>query len=165
MAYQKLQVSNGLAVIPSDTVRIPNPDTEVASGTADFSVAGTLTDVGTSFTTDVKVGDIVYDRTASIAYYVTVVVSDTELTLTPSSAGGATDNYKIYREATPGCILFAGVAGDIRMQLAQQNGTDLGPPGEEDLLFKGIAAGAFLPTQAIYVKSTGTTATDIIALW
>tara|TARA_R100000808_G_scaffold23247_1_gene51381 strand:- start:1356 stop:1841 length:486 start_codon:yes stop_codon:yes gene_type:complete len=161
MAYQKLQVSNGLAVIPSDTVRIPNPDTEVASGTADFSVAGTLTDVGTSFTTDVKVGDIVYDTTASIAYYVSVVVSDTELTLTPSSAGGATDVYTIYREATPGCVLFAGVAGDMGIQLAQQNGN----ANTTELTFKGIAAGAFLPTQAIRVDATKTTATDIIALW
>lgn len=161
MAYQKLQVSTAFNVIPSDTVRIPNIDTMVGAGTADFSVAGTLTDVGTSFTTDVKVGDIVYNTTASIAYYVSVVVSDTQLTLTPSTAGGATDTYLVYREATPGCVLFAGVAGDMTIQLAQQNGGGV----TTDLLFKGIAAGAFLPTQAIRVGATGTTATDILALW
>ena len=36
MAYQKLQVSQALAVIASDTVHIPDPSTEVLTGTADF---------------------------------------------------------------------------------------------------------------------------------
>jgi hypothetical protein len=162
MAYQKLQVSNGLAVIPSDTVRIPNPDSEVLSGTADFSVAGVLTDVGTTFTSDgILTNAIVYNTTANKAYYVTGITDDLNLTLSPSDAGGATDNYVIYNEATVGCILFAGVAGDMGIQLAQQNGN----ANTTELTFKGIAAGAFLPTQAIRVDATKTTATDIIALW
>ena len=49
MAYQRLQVSEGLAVIPSNTVPIPDPASEALSGTADFSVASTLTDSLTTF--------------------------------------------------------------------------------------------------------------------
>ena len=49
MAYQKLQTSAALDVIPSNTVPIPDRATKVLEGTADFSVAGTLTDVGTTF--------------------------------------------------------------------------------------------------------------------
>ena len=71
MAYQKLQVSDGLAVIPSDTINIPDPTTAIVLdatttgatiGTADFSVAGTLTDVGTKFTeAGIKAGAIIYN--------------------------------------------------------------------------------------------------------
>ena len=161
MAYQKLQVSNGLAVIPSDTVRIPNPDTQVFAGTGDFSVAGTLTGSGTEFINTVKVGDIIYNKTASLAYLVSVVVSDTDLTIIPSVVGASSDKFTIYREATAGCVLFVGVAGDIGIQLAQQNA----PATLSELTFKGIAAGAFLPTQAVRVDNGTTTATDIIALW
>ena len=58
MAYQKLQALQALSVIPSDTVRIPDPSTVVVLDTAtgatvglgDFSVLNTLTEVGTKFT-------------------------------------------------------------------------------------------------------------------
>ena len=90
---------------------------------------------------------------------------DSETSLTVSTAdgtiAGATTVFQIYNEASPGCVLFAGVAGDIGIQLAQQNGN----ANTTELTFKGIAAGAFLPTQAIRVDATKTTATDIIALW
>ena len=41
MAYQKLQVSRAVAVIPSNDVNIPDPATQALTGIADFSVAGT----------------------------------------------------------------------------------------------------------------------------
>jgi len=161
MAYQKLQVSNGLAVIPSNSVRIPNPDTEVLAGNGDFSTAGELSDTGIDFKTTVQVGDIVYNTAAKKAYYVSSIVSSTNIGLSPSDAGTAADAYVIYREATNGCILFVGGAGNIGIQLAQKNGT----VNIKSILFKGIAAGAFLPIQSLRVSITDTTATDIVALW
>lgn len=162
MAYQKLQVSNGLAVIPSATVRIPNPDTLVTSGSdGDCSAPGTFSSAASTFITDrVQQGAIIYATTK--AYYVLSVDSETSLTVSTADgviAGSATV-FQIYNEATVGCILFAGVAGDMSIQLAQQNGT----ANTTELMFKGIAAGAFMPTQAIRVD-TASTATDIIALW
>lgn len=166
MAYQKLQISEGLSVITSDTVNIPDPSTEVLTGIADFSVAGVLTDVGTTFLTagiqTLSPGPaIVYNTTAGIAYYVTNITDDLNLTLSPSSAGGATDSYTIYNAATIGCILYVGGLGNLTVQMAQQNGNSATP---KELTFANLPAASFLPTQVIRVAAT-TTATDIIALW
>ena len=169
MAYQKLQVSDALAVIPSNLVAIPDPSTRIFSGIADFSVANTLTDVGTTFLTQgiqiMSPGPaIIYNTTAGIAYYVKSIDSDTQLTLTGGGVGGATDSYVIYNAATLGCIPFVGVAGDVKLVMAATNSNSAWNAGSS-VLFKGIAAGAFLPTQVIGVGASGTTATDIVALW
>jgi len=174
MAYQKLQVSQGLNVIPSDTVDIPEPDSIVVPtatpsgptiGVADFSVAGSLTDVGTKFTeAGIKIGAIVYNTTANKAYHVTEIVNDLRLNLSPSSAGGATDSYSIYNEGTNGCILYVGTAGNLAMSLAGVGNTPNGLPGDR-LTFKNLPNASFLPTQVKRVRSTNTTASDIIALW
>jgi len=157
MAYQKLQVSRGLVVIPSNDVDIPNPAAEMLSGTADFTVAGTLTDVGTTFTTSgIGVGSIIYNTGASIAYYVTAVVSDTELSITPSSLGGAADAYKIYSGGkNDGCVLYIGATGTVTVITA----------GGDEVLFTGVPTGMFMPVQVTRVKATGTGATAIVAMW
>jgi hypothetical protein len=169
MAYQKLQVSEALAVIPSNQVAIPDPSTQVLSGIADFSVASTLTDVGTTFLTDgiqiMSPGPaIVYNTTSQIAYYVTSIDSDTQLTISNGVAGGAADNYVIYNAATIGCVVYVGGAGDMKMVMAAHNGT-AGWGGGASVTFASIPAGSFLPTQVIGVGSSGTTATNIVALW
>mgnify|MGYP003148440342 CR=1 FL=1 len=156
MAYQKLQVSRAVAVIPSDTVNIPDPATQALTGIADFSVAGTLTDVGTTFTSaGIQQNAIVYNTTASIAYYVTEIVSDTALSLSPSSAGGAVDAYVIYNPVSLGCVLYIGAAGNVKVTTA----------GGDEVTFVGVNAGTFLPVQVIRVWDTGTAATNILALW
>ena len=182
MAYQKLQSRDALAVIPSDTVRIPDPSsvinlidgtTTAADGvtkiTVDQSVASTITaPAGTKFTEmGIQPGAIVYNETSSIAAYVTTVDSDTQLTVSVATTGGATDVIYIYNRATIGCTLFVGVAGDIEVVMAENNGnvTVATTPGNYTPLFKGIANGSFLPLQVIQVYSTRTSSTDIIALW
>ena len=163
MAYQKLQVSEGLAVIPSATIPIPDPSTEGLSGTADFSVAGTLTDVGTTFlSAGIQNNAIVYNTTANIAYFVTTVTDDLNLALSPASAGGAADNYVIYNAPTEGCILYVGGTGDLVAVLASDK--DVPAATQNELTFKNLPNASFLPTQVFRVDST-TTATDIIALW
>ncbi len=87
MAYQKLQASTALEVVPSDTVNIPNP------ATAD-----------------------------------------------------APNN---------GCVLYVGVTGDVKVTTA----------GGNDVTFTGVVAGSFIPVQVLKVFATGTTATNIVALW
>ena len=68
MAYQKLQAGQALAVIPSDTISIPDPSVPVVKvGPANFTVAGTLTAAGTTFlSSGISNEAIVYDTTASI---------------------------------------------------------------------------------------------------
>ena len=281
MTYQKLQVSNGLAVIPSDTVNIPNPDTEIlSSNNGAFAGGGALIDAnleGPDGKCLAQVGDIIYNVTAQLAYYVTQILASTFVYRTPTTVTLGLSEYVIYRKKTPGCILFSGVAGDISTQLAAKseelgdnvvingnfatdsdwvktqatisggkativttgsyagiiqnnvfevgktyfysievsiyNGTmqlSAGSGTEVDIttsgvktgyivanstdleikrklgagaldvtidnvsareytlnerIFKGIAAGSFLPTQTVRVNETDTTATDIIALW
>ncbi len=161
MAYQRLQVSEGLAVIPSDTVPIPDPATEVISGTADFSVAGTLTDVGTTFlSAGIQTNAIVYNVTAGIAYYVTAVTDDLNLALSPSSAGSAADEYVIYNAATKACTLYVGVAGSLVVQMASQRDAAL----TDTVTFENVPSSSFLPILVTRVAQASV-ASKIIALW
>lgn len=51
--------------------------------------------------------------------------------------------------------LYVGVGGDISL---------ISPQGDT-VLFKGVPTGAILPVAANVVRATGTTATDIVALY
>lgn len=156
MAYQKLQAGQALAVIPSDTILIPEPSVQVLTGTANFSVAGILTDVGTTFLSSGISGDaIVYNTSSAIAYDVASVTDDLNLALTPASAGGTADDYVIYNAPSAGCVLYVGVTGDVKVKTTAGN----------DVVFTGVPAGSFIPVQVKQVFATGTTATNIVALW
>lgn len=52
--------------------------------------------------------------------------------------------------------LYVGTGGDITMQ---------GVDGSADQLWKAVPTGTILPFRALYVRATGTTATDILALY
>ena len=54
-----------------------------------------------------------------------------------------------------GCVLYVGTTGDIRVLTA----------GGNDVKFAAIPGGTFMPVQVLRVYSTGTTATEIVALW
>jgi hypothetical protein len=162
MAYQRLQVSEGLAVIPSDTVPIPDPATEVISGTADFSVAGTLTDVLTTFlSAGIQTNAIVYNITAGIAYFVTAVTDDLNLALSPSSAGGAADEYVIYNAATKAATLYIGTTGDLVVEMASERDSQATPA----LTFYNVPSSAFLPILVTKVGISSSPNMNIIALW
>jgi len=163
MAYQRLQVSEGLAVIPSDTVPIPDPATEVISGTADFSVAGVLTDTApTAFTTaGIQTNAIVYNITpgSEDAAFVTAVDSTTTLSLSKDITGAGQD-YVIYNAATKACTLYVGTTGDLVVQMASQRDavtTDV-------ITFYNVPSSAFLPILVTRVAQA-TSASNIIALW
>jgi hypothetical protein len=53
------------------------------------------------------------------------------------------------------CVLYIGGAGSLRVLTA----------GEDDVTFFNVAAGTFLPVQVKRVFVTGTSATNIVALW
>jgi hypothetical protein len=53
------------------------------------------------------------------------------------------------------CVLYIGGAGNLRVLTA----------GEDDVTFTGVLAGSFLPVQVKRVFASGTTATNIVALW
>jgi len=51
--------------------------------------------------------------------------------------------------------LFIGQTGDVSAVLA----------GGQSLVFRKVQAGSILPVRAVRVNATGTTATDLVALW
>ena len=54
-----------------------------------------------------------------------------------------------------GCVLFVGTAGNLRVQTT----------GGDDVTFNNINTGAFIPVQILRVYATGTSASNILALW
>ena len=157
MAYQKLQAGRALAVINSNSINIPNVAGPTVSGTTSQAApAGTtLVDSTKDFTAiQGLIGSIVY-LTGGVAT-VTAIANATTLTLSASVANtGATEAYIIYADTNPGCVLYAGSGGNIRVLTT----------GNDEVIFVGIAPGAFVPVQVKRVFSTNTTATDIVALW
>ncbi len=162
MAYQKLQVSQGLAVIPSASVMIPDPTSQVLKGAADFSTAGVLTDVGTTFlSAGIQQGAIIYNITDQVAYYVLGITDDLNLDITSIAGGSAAADYVIYNAPTIGCVLYVGGTGNLVVQMAALK--DEKPLAPSETTFQNVPA-SFLPIQVVRVDDL-TTATDIIALW
>ena len=54
-----------------------------------------------------------------------------------------------------GCVLYVGGTGTLKVTTI----------GGDDVTFVGVLAGTFLPVHVLRVWSTGTTATNIVALW
>ena len=54
-----------------------------------------------------------------------------------------------------GCVLFVGGAGNLKVKTI----------GGDEVTFSNINTGAFIPVQVVRGFATGTTATNILALW
>ena len=54
-----------------------------------------------------------------------------------------------------GCVLYIGGFGDLRVETV----------GGDTVTFVGVLGGTFFPVQVSRVYATGTTATNIVALW
>ena len=67
-------------------------------------------------------------------------------TINIPSINGGTNN---------GCVLYVGGYGDVKVDTI----------GGDTVTFVGVNGGTFVPVQVLRVYATGTTATNIIALW
>ena len=54
-----------------------------------------------------------------------------------------------------GCVLYIGGFGDVKVLTV----------GGDAITFANVNGGTFMPVQVLRVFSTGTTSTDIVALW
>jgi len=110
MAYQKLQVSRTLTVIPSDNTLIPFPGAKYLESTTTGNAANKLIDatVGIDFIAlGVEPGDIIYNYDSSEAATVTAVDSATELSIT--LAGGITngdDDILFKKDQNNVCVFY-----------------------------------------------------------
>lgn len=157
MATQKLQVGRAFPVsVFSDDVDIPFPALS-ASGTATGGSVTTLEDTGANFVQGgINPGDIVYNTTFENADIVVGINSPTELKLAGYSGGfNSSESYQIYAGNNhQGCVLYIGGSGDLEVQTV----------GGDNVTFFGVTAGQFIPVNVMKVR-TGTTASDILALW
>ena len=155
MAYLKLQVSKGIAVSPSDSTPLPNPEFIMTTGTTTATTASKLVDSAATFTTSVEVGNIVVNTTDNTMTNITAIDSDTTLSVDDDIFTSG-ETYTVYKQAeTGGAILYVGGTGNIKLTTSSGS----------ILTFNGLNAGTFVPVQTIKVFNTGTTATDILALW
>ena len=155
MAYQKLQASRALAVVPSDTVNIPNPAMLAIDSTATGAAANKLIDASGDFINKrVKIGDIIYSTVAGIASKVTGVDSSTQLSVTTAIPNARP--YQLYSQVAPqnGCILYVGLTGDLKVNTV----------AGDTVTFKDVQAGSFIPVQVTRVWDSSSAA-DIVALW
>jgi len=153
MAYQKLQVGTGVAVVKNNSINIPNVAGPSVSGTTDGVGTSQLIDSTASFDSNV-LRYIVYNTTDGTASVVTKIVDATTLEL-KNDIMASGENYVLYADTNPGCVLYVGTGGDLRVLTSSG----------ADLTFVGIPDGSFLPVQVKRVFSTGTVADNIIALW
>jgi hypothetical protein len=77
---------------------------------------------------------------------VAVIPSNTDDIPSISSQNGRGNN---------GCVLYVGTGGNLRVLTA----------GGDDVTFAGFPNGGFLPVNVVRVYLTGTSASDILALW
>ena len=155
MAYQKLQGHNALRVVTSDTINIPNPSTLAVSGTNTSTSANNLVDSGKNFVTlQIQVGSIVYNTTDGSCARVTSVAANT-LGLSANIFTATSKSYSIFAENNTPAVLYIGGAGNVRVLTE----------GGDDVTFNGTLAGSYFPIQVLRVFASGTTATNIIAIW
>lgn len=157
MAYQKLQTSVGLNILSTDNADIPSVGI-VASGLNGANIVLELEDSAATFVTDnVQVGDIVYNNDTLQVATVTQVIDETRLLLNADIFQATAESYTVYvqSQVKNAAVLFVGVGGTLRVLTA----------GGQDITFNAILGGTFLPVQVNKVFKTGTTATNLIALW
>jgi hypothetical protein len=161
MSVFKTTFSRALRTHPSDNANIAYPNA-IESGTNTTATSLKLIDSTATFiTNNVKTGDIVHNDTDETAATVVSVDSETQLTLNANIFAATAKVFTVY-EASPqtglgnqGCFLYVGGTGSVSVVTI----------GNDIATFFAVPAGTTLPIQALKLRSTGTTATNIVALW
>ena len=162
MSVEIKQAHRALRVLPSNNADIPFPATNQTGTNTSVVAVNNLQDSAAAFITNgVKIGDIVYNTTDGTAATVVSVASNTSLFLNADIFTATAKSYAIYVASTQsttgnqGCVLYIGGAGNVALTT---NGNDI-------VTLVGLNTGQFVPVQVVKVFATGTTATNIIALW
>lgn len=161
MSVFKTTFSRALRTHKSDNADIPFPAL-IEAGTNTTATAFKLIDsAGLFITNNIKTGDIVHNDTDEIAATVVSVDSETQLTLNANIFTATDKLYAVY-QASPqtglgnqGCFLYVGGAGNVSVVTI----------GGDIATFFAVPAGTTLPIQVLRLRSTSTSATNVIALW
>jgi len=162
MGYQKLQAGNAVAadVIFSDTedtLNLKSVITLTSSALTAGTTGVTLIAATATFITDgVTAGDLVVNATSSPqASRVVSVDSETQITVQTTGLFASTNTIEIWTQSKEPAVLYVGVGGNVKVRTM----------GGDDVTFTGLAAGQFVPVQCVRIYATGTTATNVVALW
>jgi hypothetical protein len=161
MSVFKTTFSRALRAHKSDDANIAFP-AQIAGGSNTTATAFKLINsAATYITKNLKTGDIVHNDTAGTAATIVSVDSETELTLNANIFTSTSQAYVVY-QASPqtglgntGCFLYVGGAGNVSVVTI----------GGDQITFNGVPAGTTLPIQVLQLRATGTTATNVNALW
>lgn len=169
MAYQKLQAGKAFTVNPSDNTNLPDPGLKGPTGatTGTGGAGKQLIDANrtgdnvSNFSTlkftlaGVQPGMVAINTTDGTQSEVVTVVNDTTIELKEAIFASSPRNYAIYGSEQEGAVFYVGGTGNVKITTA----------AGDDVTLTSLPTGAFVPVQTIKIFSTGTTATNIVALW
>lgn len=162
MSVFKSQFSRAIRAHKSDSAVIANPNTFISTGTNTSAVAFKLIDSAATFITkNVYPGDVVHNDTTELSATVVTVDSETQLTLNADIFLAAGNTYTAYGMSSQagmgatGCNLYVGGAGNISVVTI----------GGDIATFFAVPVGTVLPVQVRQLRSTSTTATNVMGLW
>jgi hypothetical protein len=156
MAYQKLQAGRAWSLNPSDNTDIPDIGTAGPTGTTTTGSATQLIDAAASFlTSGVKLNMIVVNTTDGTQAVVTGIEDDNTLNVSANIFSSTGKAYAIYGGEQEGAVLYIGTAGNLKVTTV----------AGDEVTFVGINTGAFFPVHVKKVWATGTSASNILALW
>ncbi len=156
MAYQKLQAGRAWSVNTSDNTDIPDIGTAGPTGTTTSGSATQLIDSNATFlTSGVQLNMIIVNTTDNTQAVVIGIENDTTLTVSANIFAASGKAYEIYGGHQEGAVLYIGTAGNLKVTTV----------AGDEVTFQGINTGAFFPVHVKKVWATGTSASNIIALW
>jgi len=161
MSVFKSQFSRALRVIPSDNANIPFINVVKQGTTTGVQVSKLKDNNGNFIVNNVAIGDIVYNTTTSLAATVNLLIDATAIGLNADIFLASGNSYVIYQASAQtglgntGANLYVGGAGNVAVTTI----------GGDELTFNAVPIGTVLPVQVLKLKSTGTTATLVNALW
>lgn len=153
----------------SDTVNLNDPILDAAGSPKTYAITAfsfvgvysTLTASGATFITDgVQPGDVAYNVSISVAGAKIVQInSETEIVV-EGIAASVGQSISILKGSTETAVLYVGThPGSGAKQIKVKTS------GGDDIIFENIPEGSFLPVQVKRVYNTGTTVTDVLALF
>lgn len=168
MSVFKTTFSRALSVIKSDDNVIPSPSLLISSRSTSGGTnllidtnANFIVTTPTGVQYKVNVGDVVYNYDTGLSATIVQVVSNSRLLLSADNIVTTLEYYSIYQQGAQtglgntGAFLYVGGAGNLSVVTL----------GGDEVIFNGVPAGTTLPIQVTKLKATGTTATNVIALW
>lgn len=159
MAYQRLQPTRAIQIIPTDDLLLPGgPGSRLALGVTTSVLADSLQDnvAPVDFRTIIKAGDTVYNLSTGSGARVIGVPETRILTLSDDIFTAVGDIYIVGSVVKgSGAALWIGTGGSISGKTA----------GGDDIVLDNIPDGSLLPILMSVINQTGTTATGIYGLW